>query len=544
MYLIPKTMKKRNVFTFGLFFDVLSYLFLACLCIILGLYSFWKAKEGIGDIDTAFFLDVIDNTLKNGLPTTSAIRAFLNAFPLFGMTSIRQYCTFDFAAVANSDPYNVLIGHAYLIVYPLSAISYFVGPEFTAAMVNIFSFVGLPLISYIYLRKAKIPSYLAFLFVIVLCAHPAWRIASAGWFYFDRLFMPLALWYALSLYGPIVKRETLTRSQMIGIALIVVAGTSIHERAAALLLLFSLSSLILYKGVPKKNIFFVLSISLGLFIYICIYLLFQNNVDNHEAYKSFLSFNKVMANIFRPGLIKLILFNLVFLLVAIIFQWRVALIALITLVPNVIVSIGGAEKDGWLTHYHSFYFPFVVYAGLVGVVSFYKWCHREPFEKNFSFYHCLPACFMFLVCFVMCFQNPYGPTIDWDYKYAKEGLFTPLNDLYVVPSILSSNLYESARADKLVGLIPKGASVAETPPFNTWKLFRNNNPISLFPMGIGTSDYLLLSFDNGSDGPLFKIFSASPDYKQLQKCVADKVWAAGYKEISHIDQIMLLRRSD
>lgn len=43
-----------------------------------------------------------------------------------------------------------------------------------------------------------------------------------------------------------------------------------------------------------------------------------------------------------------------------------AILALGALVPNLLGSIGGAEKLGWTTHYHSPYFPFLVLAVLLG----------------------------------------------------------------------------------------------------------------------------------------------------------------------------------
>ncbi|MEA9983398.1 hypothetical protein QN374_16290, partial [Herbaspirillum sp. RTI4] len=519
MYLILKIFKKKlSGCNLSFLFNLLNYAFLICLGLIVGIYSLWKARQGIGDTDTAFFLEVIDNTLRSGLPTTFAVRAYLNIAPYLDM-AVAQYCSSDFSAVMDSSPANILLGHANFIVYPLSVISYFFGPEFTAAVANTFSFVGLPLVAYVYLRKTKVPSYIGFLFMIALCAHPAWRISAEGWFYFDRMFMPLALFYALTLHGAIASRHELTGLRMLGTALIVIVGASIHERAALLLLMFSLSSLILYVGAPKRNIRFVLVVSLSLCVYLSVYLLFQKNIDNQAVYKSFYSFDTIIENVFQPGLIKLIYFNLIFFSLAIVFQWRVALLALIMLLPNIIVTMHGLEKDGWFTHYHSFYFPFIVYAGLIGIVSLSEWCQRE---RNESVYQWLcrlcPSGFLILVACAMCFQNPYGKIIRWDFEYINEGLMGSLIDLYVVPSQFSSNLYEAARADKLVALIHPTASVAQTPPFNTWKLLKNKNLVSVFPVGLGRVNYLLLYFEKNEDNLIqFRINSLSKDYREMQK---------------------------
>jgi hypothetical protein len=56
---------------------------------------------------------------------------------------------------------------------------------------------------------------------------------------------------------------------------------------------------------------------------------------------------------------------------------RLALLSLVVMMPNVIGSIGGAEKIGWLTHYHSYYFPIVVFAATVGLSRLYlAWRQR------------------------------------------------------------------------------------------------------------------------------------------------------------------------
>jgi hypothetical protein len=42
------------------------------------------------------------------------------------------------------------------------------------------------------------------------------------------------------------------------------------------------------------------------------------------------------------------------------------------MVPNVFGSIGGAEKTGWLTHYHSYYFPVLAWAAFCGFRNLWR----------------------------------------------------------------------------------------------------------------------------------------------------------------------------
>ena len=53
--------------------------------------------------------------------------------------------------------------------------------------------------------------------------------------------------------------------------------------------------------------------------------------------------------------------------------WRYLLLALGALLPNVLVTTGGAELNGWTTHYHAMYMPFLVFAASVGFARMMLW---------------------------------------------------------------------------------------------------------------------------------------------------------------------------
>jgi hypothetical protein len=62
------------------------------------------------------------------------------------------------------------------------------------------------------------------------------------------------------------------------------------------------------------------------------------------------------------------LINFFFLFLSI-FNIRFFLIALSSLLPNLFISIGGAEKTGLTTHYHSFYIPFLISGAVFGFIK-------------------------------------------------------------------------------------------------------------------------------------------------------------------------------
>ena len=50
-------------------------------------------------------------------------------------------------------------------------------------------------------------------------------------------------------------------------------------------------------------------------------------------------------------------------------NWRFGILALASMLPNLMVTVGGAEKTGFTTHYHAGYIPFLVGFAAVGYSS-------------------------------------------------------------------------------------------------------------------------------------------------------------------------------
>ena len=51
---------------------------------------------------------------------------------------------------------------------------------------------------------------------------------------------------------------------------------------------------------------------------------------------------------------------------------RLALITFIVMLPNIVGNVGGAEKTGWATHYHSYYFSMLSFSAAVGMSNIYN----------------------------------------------------------------------------------------------------------------------------------------------------------------------------
>ena len=61
------------------------------------------------------------------------------------------------------------------------------------------------------------------------------------------------------------------------------------------------------------------------------------------------------------------------------FNFKLLVIAIGSMAPNLLFSVGGAEKIGFSTHYHTYYIPFVICATVISFINFEK---KSTFLKN------------------------------------------------------------------------------------------------------------------------------------------------------------------
>ena len=86
------------------------------------------------------------------------------------------------------------------------------------------------------------------------------------------------------------------------------------------------------------------------------------------------------------------------------FAKRLTLITILMVLPNIFYDIGGAEKTQFDTHYHSLYFPFLVFTFLAGIVRLESYLKQIKIKKSLIFYP------YFLI--VLIFYTSINITID------------------------------------------------------------------------------------------------------------------------------------
>jgi len=370
--------------------------------------------------------------------------------------------------------------HEHYILYLLAPFVWLIPVEILLQSLNVISFLLIILIAYLMLRKNGVSIIPAFLFCLIVVAHPAWSLAIQGQIYVDRFFMPIALYTMYLLYkGNYNKYIVLIIS---AIALI------IHERAGLILGMVVIAYTILFWRKTLGLRLFQLSIGIVMILSSVIYMkIFMTN----PYYSSFLPnsiqglISLLSSDVFVGKMVLFSIFNILLMGILSIFNWRTFLIAFIVMIPNMIGNIGGAEKIGWLTHYHSYYFPILVWAAAIGCIELNKKLSKS-IKKMIAFNLILAVIFTSILLL-----DPYKVDV-----------------ITFSPQSISISIFQRAGAD-----IPKFISgysntinkckreIQEFIPYNSkvsgpeciLPILYKNRTLNLYPVGIDNSDYAVLS---------------------------------------------------
>lgn len=266
----------------------------------------------------------------------------------------------------NASEYDHLRFHAYLILYPISLLLYLFDAPYVANGLNIFSFIIFLVVAY-KISRDSMPILMSALIIGLITLHPAWSWSIVGQPYVDRFYLPfgLLLFYFFDR----------SKSFKYSIVVMVIISGLIVEKAIIYSGIFMVTySIINYKTTDKISNT-VWRLLFGLFTIIVFSVVNKYFIKN-IYYTTAITFNpNAIFSLFKDqrflnGACSLIFVCLPFLLPALLYKPRIFLVAVVMLIPNIVGNIGGAEKTGFYTHYHTLYFPFLVYAFIVGISAF------------------------------------------------------------------------------------------------------------------------------------------------------------------------------
>jgi len=469
--------------------------------------------------DSALYFQVTENIASRGLPVSEI---FANTQEFLESGILVEPAAQVAAAPLTPPPINErneLLFHFNLILYPIAALVRFLPTDFVLLSLYVLSYAGIVLLVYFMLRARNVPPIAAALFSLLVMSSPAWSESLLfGQFYPDSLFILLGF-----IFMYVVSQRQMSRGVQIVAA---VACALVNEKAAATAAMFALAFAILYWKELGRERYFKFALGIALLAYGWIVVKFV--VPSDPYYASFLpgSVGQVIGYLHDPQFVsKAALFLLVsspFLILAL-FEWRAAAIAFFLLLPNVVGNIGGAEKVGWTTHYHSFYFPSLIWAAVFGYLAFYQKASARRWRV--AFYSVSAALVIFLSCI-----DPYAwqkPSIT-PANVANHFLSKLQHD---IPIYFSQNgLKLRAQAQAMRRAVPEGSVISMGEP--AMPFLYHNRTIRVFPMDIDRADYAVLTYNDLTGESLnyggATSYLGAQEQKKLDELLVKRMRKSGY----------------
>ena len=209
-----------------------------------------------------------------------------------------------------------------------------------------------------------------------------------------------------------------------------------------------------------------------------------------------------------------------------IFSKRYFIIVLGALLPNLLISIGGAEKTGFWTHYHAVYFPILIGFSTIAIAKI------GTIQTKL-----VPIAISLLMIIYNLFIN-----IDDDSKVFKtnsieeaRGVLNRYIELHPNSDLNKSLTINGNYFFDLAKSIPKDITVS-SPEILMPALVKNGNRlVDYFPIGLGINEYLIAQVDSKSGMYIVPTFLDNNSGQSIQKCVTEII-NQKYVKMEHINK--------
>lgn len=469
-----------------------------------------------GHSDTAFLTEITESIVSEGVPN-SRLQASTHEVIKYWYMPVDEVCesSLDLPVKKFRNQFDF---HTYYILYVIAPLAMIFDADVLLPVLTVISFMVLLLLAYKMLRDNGVPQLTSILFCLLISSHPAWSTSIYGQIYVDRFFIPLASFFLFFLLSD--KRSYL-KILIVGVLCVMVV-----ERAGIMIGIFTVAYAILSTNLDKNDRMKMIGIGSILLVSAVTLMFFVIESDRYVSLSSGMLSN--LSSILSGEVDdKLLIFMYFSLSIAVFSLYRFRLFALIMLMllPNILGGIGGAEKTGWLSHYHSLYLPFLVMLSASGFGHLYNYL------KSRSIVWVANLVIIFVTLTIM-FSNPYKFN-DFSQKNISNNAFVHMGELlydYFSNGSQSSLGFLSIKKERLRSALPEN-SVITTPEQFMPALFKGRT-LHYYPVGIDIADYVLLNMTITKDGD--KYYSGAVSYhgddavKELNTCLIDRMSKSGF----------------
>jgi len=490
-----------------------------CLSIFNTQHSKWVYDSTIS-ADTGFFLEMTENIANGNGPVSSIHAAMNNLFRNKVLSlSADELCTMELGR-ETEEFRRVSDSHKYYITYLIAPLAKIFDVRAVLYMGQAAGFVLMLYLVYRLLRREQVPIALSWLFVGVVFVHPAWSQAVSGQLYVERYFIPLGM---LFLYFLHQKEKNVVIPLYISAILIAL----ISERSSMVLGGYVVGYIILMwtslKQDHKKHLMLIAAALIAFSVYeisILSNIHYQKSAFWPDSFEGLMY--RLQNQVFFDKLMTFLLFSILFLGIFAVLEWKLLLLALAMMIPNIFGNVGGAEKTAYLTHYHTLYFPFLVFAATVGYA---KLVNRVSIAQ--ARFVVLPLTLVMMLFSMLV--SPYGRTVSFNNMINENAL---LKDLRILPDLFdrgSSLSKYVQRFDEIKDVIPEGSVV--TSPERVQAMLHNHVVNYYYPMGLDIANYavLYISRREGKEEYGGAIsYKGQEELKKMNTCLHERMVRAGY----------------
>jgi hypothetical protein len=498
-------------FKANFFYKVSDYsAFFLFVLLLIGLYNFNLLKYWDQYTDSAGFVGLIDS-IKNGNNMVSPVFTSFYSYIPFLAAIPDIFCNSELPSLYQEVSF--IRWHPYFVAYPLAWASEILDLSALniSSFINALNFSLSVYILYIYLRIKNLNPLKSALFVVSIILFSPTSGYIIGQFYYDRLMLLPGLVMALTIFDEdFIKRFRLTILILTFTFCLIISERTALISSLILISYFSLN--LFYKVKPIKYYLFIFGL-IGL-IYFYLYMRFIQNSEYYDgmslssAYSNFLALfdsNKVIGFLTLKWLI--VLSPLLFLCA---FEYRIILIVLMCLAPNLIITIGGGEKVGFLTHYHAVYLPILFAVSAMGYVKLAKILGNKIYILIIIFS-------IFNLSLNISEQNRVK---FFDFNHAHQE-FIKLTEISIMSNVHDRMRHKIKDTNNLLSSIPLNAKISLPEDLMPGAVVMGFRYIDYFPIGINSNDYIITRTDLESNLTDVTSYLDRDSRTKIEKCVSE-----------------------
>jgi multisubunit Na+/H+ antiporter MnhC subunit len=470
-----------------------------------------------GKADTAFLTSLVDEMASTGKTQSPLAGSIFEALDLLGKPAA-EVCRSPLPLPAQDIDF-FRRAHPYFVLYLISPFARHLPSEWLLSSLMALSLVSLLVFAYVLLRLWGVSYWVASLFTLLVACHPVWSGGLVGQFYVDRLFALAGALLCLML--TVWRGEIFGWKRWLAFSTLLLFALSINDRIGVVCALGLGCFALMHKSDRRIKIGIG---ALAIFSFMVSVYLLKFYVERFSYNENFNSIPKILAylnytlNAYSNPLTQwqvLTFLGINFVLFAhwARYRWQTLLLVLAVMLPNLVYSVGGAEKTGWSTHYHSMYFPFLIWAAALGVAE--MWRLNSSRLKRVLIGLALLANALVLT-FV---PNDWGVALQ----------LTRPRDTWIARAVRHYQNYQetAVKIAALKAAIPEGKTISTVESFMT--VWHAKSRVLYWPTGIEVADYAVLR-RNEENGHFEGFFSLLGDVEtqRLQECMLARMRYEGF----------------